>query len=234
MTIGKPVNGKSQGQTGIGQPIKQLGVALAAVAVMAVSGSCLTACGSSQADKSAPETSEATPRARETEAQGEAETLQGQFIDSAVSGLFYQTESQEGFTDHNGYFDYADGETVSFFIGNIALGSAPAADIVTPADIAGSSGGLNAASVNILRLLQTLDFDGDPSNGISITTNTHLAASQLEESDIQVDADSEAFSQNPALLDLIAQVTNLSGLIPSENAVQHFQQSQQQLRLADR
>ena len=232
MTIGKPAYGKSQGSNPFSSPALRQGMAAAAAAAIIICGGLLTACGSSQADKSAPELTEATPRS------STAETRQGQFIDSAVSGLFYRTETQEGFTDHNGYFHYQEGEKVSFFIGSIALGSAPAAGIVTPADIAGSKSGLdsglNDASVNILRLLQTLDFDGDPANGISITTNTHLVASQLEESDIQVNSDADSFAQNPALLNLIGQVTNLSGLVPAENAVQHFRQSQQQLSLADR
>lgn len=186
----------------------------------------LAGCGGGQAEKSAPplEPSQVTPRNIDTP------TLQGRFIDSAVSGLFYRSETTEGFTDHNGYFHYAAGETVSFHIGSIALGSAGGAHIVTPADLSASRGNHDAV-VNVLRLLQTLDEDGDPGNGISITSRTHLVASQFADDAIRVDTDAESFAQNPSLLKLIGEVTNLSGLIPVEPALAHVQQSQQALGL---
>lgn len=197
-----------------------------ACSVVALSTATLIACGSSQAEKSAPpvDPGNAEPRAEEQQT-----TERGQFVDSAVSGLFYETNSGEGFTDHDGYFDYQENEAIGFYIGNIALGFAPAAEILTPTDITGSEDGISDAAINVLRLLQTLDEDGDPSNGISISANTHRVASQIPEGAINVFTDSQEFAQNETLLSLIGQVTNVSGLVATENAVSHFRATQQQL-----
>lgn len=184
-------------------------------------------CGSSEADKSAPPINPEAATPRETAPSPQ----QGQFIDSAVSGLFYETESREGFTDHNGYFDYLPGETVSFFIGNIPLGSATGADVLTPVEITSAQEAQNDATINVLRLLQTLDYDGDPSNGISITTNTHLVASQVATSSIDVSVSADEFENNSELAQFIGQVTNVSALVPKDTALAHFQQSQRRLAL---
>lgn len=194
--------------------------------VLAVSGLMITACGSSEADKSADPIKQSQSENR----PGLEETSRGQFVDSAVSGLFYKTGSQEGFTDHNGYFDYLPEETVSFAIGNIQLGSAEASSIVTPLDLSPSiDDGLNDAAVNILRLLQTLDEDGDPSNGISISESTHIAATRVESGAINVNVDIEAFESNPNLVQFIGQATNVSDLVEYQRAVAHFQETRAQL-----
>ncbi|MDX1696441.1 MAG: hypothetical protein R3208_21930 [Ketobacteraceae bacterium] len=223
MTIGKPAKGSYQGKI-----IGRTAIALITGAAIFTFAGFLASCGSSQADKSAPALDASQTSPRDTEQTH----LRGQFVDSPVSGLFYRTDTREGFTDHNGYFEFAEGEIVSFYIGNIALGGARGSSILTPLDLSEGQD-LSDTAVNILRLLQTLDYDGDPGNGISITTNTHLAASQIADHLIDVTSGSEAFAGNPALLAFISQVTNLSGLIPAENAIQHFQQSSRQWQLAD-
>ena len=223
MSTGTALIRKSRGMT------RQRAIAIVAACLAIFSlGGLLVACGSSQADKSAPalQPDETEPR------QAAIQPSKGQFIDSAVSGLFYQTETLEGFTDHNGQFEYVEGETVAFSIGNIALGSTTGKAIITPIDLT-SGKGLDDTSVNILRLLQTLDYDGDPGNGISIATNTHLAASQLPDSAILINSDIDSFAANTSLLDLISRVTNLAELIPAETAIRHFQQTTQQLQLAE-
>ncbi|MCG8669920.1 MAG: hypothetical protein MI867_10945 [Pseudomonadales bacterium] len=188
----------------------------------------IAACGSSQAEKSA----DPINRAEVENRPGLEEAEQGQFVDSAVAGLFYKTDSMEGFTDHNGYFNYLPDETISFYIGNIALGSATASSIVTPVDISESTDQeINETTVNILRLLQTLDEDGDPSNGISISENTHLAATQINGSDISVTTSSQNFENNAVLIQFIGQVTNVGELVDHDNAVAHFKTTQELLNL---
>ncbi|MCG8317072.1 MAG: hypothetical protein MI976_27960 [Pseudomonadales bacterium] len=175
-------------------------------------------CGSSEAQKSAPELDTEGVENRP------GLTARGQFIDSPVAGLFYRTETLEGFTDHNGYFEYRQGETVSFHIGNIDLGSTDVSAVVTPEDLAEeSSGTLSDTAVNILRLLQTLDEDGDPSNGIAISDSTHVAASQIQENSISVTVSCSEFESNATLMELIGQTTNVANLVDENGAIEHYQ-----------
>jgi len=97
----------------------------------------------------------------------------GVFVDSAVAGVTYTTSSGlSGTTNANGQFSYASGDTASFSIGDVSLGSVSAASILTPVEVMGASGTADQQVINLARLLQTLDSDGDPSNGIEITTST--------------------------------------------------------------
>ena len=109
-------------------------------------------------------------------------TLQGVFIDSPVSGLRYETETHSGYTDENGKFDYEEGETVTFYVGDIKLGTAIATGEVSPIDIASTENAtIETLEVqNIAAFLQTLDLDGDPSNGIVINDEVSDAISLSE------------------------------------------------------
>ncbi|MBI5258421.1 MAG: carboxylesterase family protein [Burkholderiales bacterium] len=94
----------------------------------------------------------------------------GNFVGSAVSGLDYRTNTLSGTTDAAGAYSYLDKETVSFSIGNLALGSATAAEKLNAQTItAGAATAADQAVNNKLILLQTLDADGDLNNGIQIT-----------------------------------------------------------------
>ena len=89
----------------------------------------------------------------------------GVFVDSNVSGLSYTTSSGlSGVTDENGGYRYNEGDTVTFSIGGITIGSCRATPYVTPMSI--FPGNMEAA-INLAQFLQTLDSDGDPSNGIT-------------------------------------------------------------------
>lgn len=96
---------------------------------------------------------------------------EGIFIDSRVQGLTYETASQSGTTDVNGTFAYQNGETVSFFIGStVFLGHGTAKEKMNPIDLVPGAIGVKDATVtNICRFLQSLDVDGVPNNGITIT-----------------------------------------------------------------
>lgn len=94
----------------------------------------------------------------------------GVFVDSPVTGLGYVTESRNGLTDADGVFEYRRDETVSFHIGDLQLGEAPGADIITPLDLVpDAEDHTDDAVTNLAVLLQTLDQDGNASNGITLT-----------------------------------------------------------------
>ncbi len=94
-------------------------------------------------------------------------TLSAQFIDSAVQGLSYdcQSSGKTGVTDSAGTFNYFAGDTCTFKVGTVTLGSAqPSGTILTPRDLSNDP----VIVTNTLRLLQTLDSDGNPDNGITL------------------------------------------------------------------
>ncbi|HGY08680.1 MAG TPA: hypothetical protein ENK37_01300, partial [Oceanithermus profundus] len=121
----------------------------------------------------------------------------GHFVDGPVEGLKYATATQSGKTSANGAFRYKMGETVRFYVGDVLIGEAAGAPEVSPFDLAGieppQTGvqvrrALNAierskaatpfeVAINIAVFLQTLDEDGDPSNGIKIPEAMHTLAS---------------------------------------------------------
>ena len=110
------------------------------------------------------------------------EQLTGQFVDSPVSGLEYETTSGlSGITNDEGEFQYLAGETVSFKIGAFNIGSSAGAGVVSPFSLTAND---ETKAANIARFLQTLDDDGVPGNGITITENTRAEAAKQNPSDI--------------------------------------------------
>jgi hypothetical protein len=107
------------------------------------------------------------------------ETLTGRFLDSAVEGLSYLTETMSGSTNENGEFKYLAGETVVFGLGDLEFPAVTAAHILTPLELAGVTDINNIGVVNMARLLQSLDQDCDPSNGITISGQALLAATGM-------------------------------------------------------
>lgn len=112
----------------------------------------------------------------------------GTFVDSPVMGVQYETATQSGITNSAGEFSYIEGETVTFSLGGIELGTAPADEEVTPLDLLGAedmddaiSKGVADQLVNMLVFLQSLDRDHNPDNGIDLgDLNTTLADEVLD------------------------------------------------------
>lgn len=153
--------------------------------------------------------------------------LEGRFLDAAVSNVRYITlsptgvVSMSGFTAEDGSFFYRDGETVSFYIGDVLLGSSLAKDIVTPVALVEGATSSDALS-NMLRFLQTLDEDSTPSNGIQITDSVHESAA-----DVQVDFDTamSSFEVQSSLTALIGVATNSPTLPNVVDALTHFRET---------
>jgi hypothetical protein len=98
----------------------------------------------------------------------------GVFLDSAVEGLNYRTATQSGVTEAGGIFRYGEGETITFLLGATVIGQTAAKERITPVDlVAGASDETNPQVTNICRLLQSLDRDGMPENGIQIPQQAH-------------------------------------------------------------
>ncbi|MBX2882441.1 MAG: DM13 domain-containing protein [Granulosicoccus sp.] len=113
--------------------------------------------------------------------------LSGVFLDSAVQGLSYTTPTQSGLTSATGAFNYMPGESVTFSLGDLVLPSTVAKPVLTPIDIFADAPEADTSVVNLARLLQTLDVDGNSSNGIVIDARAVASASMIVFSDPEFD-----------------------------------------------
>ncbi|MGB3623994.1 MAG: hypothetical protein WBA20_21820 [Ketobacter sp.] len=145
----------------------------------------------------------------------------GQFLDSAVSGLYYETASFSGFTDEAGGFSYVPGEYVRFYLGSTFLGEALAQAEVTPLDLLDVQDDPDKLQ-NMLRILQTIDSDSDPSNGITITDQTNDYLSQFS---LPLNEPAVMFEASTVVQDMIAAVTNGSGLKDALSSFEHFHET---------
>lgn len=152
-----------------------------------------------------------------TPASSEPET--GVFLDSPVINVGYRTETLNGSTNSSGEYTYLPGETVTFFIGDLEFPGVTAANVITPLELAGSDDVTNPVVVNIIRLLQTLDQDGNPDNGIQITDAAKAVATQVD-----FTLDEAAFAASEAVTTLISSAGQVS-LVDTAQAIQHFQQT---------
>lgn len=152
-------------------------------------------------------------------AEGTASVLTGRFVDSPVSGLQYATASQSGVTDANGSFSYLAGELVTFSIGDINFPATQASATVTPLNVFSTTEIGNTGVVNMTRLLQSLDTDGNPNNGITISSDAGASATGLS-----VDFNSASFDSQ--VINLVANSgSSTTALIDGETALDHFQET---------
>jgi hypothetical protein len=144
----------------------------------------------------------------------------GVFIDSAVEGLQYETATQSGTTNSLGEYDYLAGETVTFSIGGIVLGSTIAGPVVTPLSLVpDATSATNPVVTNIVRLLLSLDSDGDPDNGITISSEVTTAAN-----DLAVDFSVADLSADDGITNLLNNLPTLT-LVSESVAQNHFNQT---------
>ena len=120
----------------------------------------------------------------------------GYFIDAPVKGLTYKsTSGLTGVTDAAGTFKYKKGEKVHFSLGKLDFGEATptAKGLVSPRELAQDE----ASMILMLRTLQALDSDNDPSNGITIPASI-ITALQNIASDVSI----SDLSQDSNILDI--------------------------------
>lgn len=102
----------------------------------------------------------------------DANTTFGIFLDAPVQGLDYAnvsssgTTDTRGITDDKGTFHCNPGDTITFSAGNVTLGSAPCASVITPVDLVPGADTDNPQVQAIASFLQSMDNDGDPDNGV--------------------------------------------------------------------
>ena len=146
--------------------------------------------------------------------------LTGVLVDSPVGGLDYATATRKGKTNAKGEFQYVAGETVTFSLGSIQFPSVLANSTITPLNMANTSDINHQVVSNILVLLQSLDEDGDPTNGITIP----ITAASRATSTVRFDVTPAAFAAHTGVLSLIANSGSVNHLpISAATAKAHFQ-----------
>lgn len=96
-------------------------------------------------------------------------SVTGQFVDSFVANINYTCSSgTSGVTSAAGEFTCLANDTVEFFLGTYSLGSCTVQETITPYDLYPDN---DAAAVNVAQLLQTIDTNADPSDGITVPAN---------------------------------------------------------------
>ncbi|RQW27951.1 hypothetical protein EHS17_07785 [Rhodobacteraceae bacterium CH30] len=105
--------------------------------------------------------------------------LNGVFVDAEVAGLAYRTSSGlSGTTDASGRYRYRLGDSITFSVGGINLGSAEAGDVLTPSHLLAATSPDDPKVVAMVQLLTTLDADGKPENGIEIRASSAQALAE--------------------------------------------------------
>lgn len=95
-----------------------------------------------------------------------------------IRGLKYQTPTLSGVTNEHGEFRYRQGETATFLVGGLVLGSVVAASRVNLAQLVNRVDGKidrlhDPIVTNLARLVQTLDADGTIETGVTIAPIVH-------------------------------------------------------------
>ena len=143
-------------------------------------------------------------------------TATGQFKDANVKGVNYSCGDISGITDENGTFKYHPGEEVEFKIGKLSLGKVKGSKILTPADFDPDKNSSSKLVKNMLVLLQSLDSDGNPGNGIDIneTIRNKINVSEIN------------FSDDKNFTQVVQEINSSIGggltLVSPQKALQHF------------
>jgi hypothetical protein len=134
--------------------------------------------------------------------------------------LKYQTPTLSGLTNARGEFNYSAGETVSFLIGRLVLGTAEGAPRINLSHLAprvvGNIDKLHDPSVtNLARLVQALDADGDPESGICIAPVVHevVASRIIDFEQAFKEGSAEAnFTSDPEVVRLLVALNSTPGV----------------------
>lgn len=148
----------------------------------------------------------------------------GGFYDTIVSGLEYESTSASGVTDDRGLFDIMQGETVTFSLGGVTLGSATASAIMTPLDLVGGGDLDSREIINRVQFLLAMDDDALFENGIQISPALRERAADWS---VNFDLDFAAFESEVAEeLAAASEVNAVAASLPGPEAARmHMEQT---------
>lgn len=130
------------------------------------------------------------------------------FMAGPITGLRYQTPTGSGVTDALGAFEYRLGETVTFLVGGLVLGTCPAAPRVNLAQlvnrVAGNIDKLHDPSVtNLARFVLSLGEAGRIEGGVTIAPSVHDNVPPMPLNFNQAEV---GFDQDPAVAQLMTKL----------------------------
>ena len=145
----------------------------------------------------------------------------GYYLDSAVAGVSYTCGSETGKTDNDGKFTFEKGKGCTFEVAGIPLRQVPADELVDNAKIVENN-------VTVARFLQSIDTDGDLSNGIQITDEVITVLTQaLKNSGIDT-VPKDDTQLTGVVEDVKQQVSKFKGEVKTRaDAEQHLQKTQE-------
>jgi hypothetical protein len=154
---------------------------------------------------------------------GDKKIRTGTFIDSPVENIAYSTDAINGRTDSGGNYSYRKGENIAFSINDLSFGSTSAEKRISPIDLVTDGTIDTAAVINRAILLQSLDLDGDTSNGITIPE----LAFTISGAAINFDQTTEAFSNDGNTLAYVraAKSDATAALVTAATAKAHLAES---------
>ena len=122
-----------------------------------------------------------------------------------ICGLRYKSSSSTGLTDERGEFAYRPGDSVTFSVGRVVLGTVAGARRVNLAQLVNRVDGRidklrDPAVTNLARLVLTLDRDGNIETGITIAAEAHDLVTSPILNFAQPEAD---FASDPVIVDLL-------------------------------
>jgi hypothetical protein len=151
-------------------------------------------------------------------------TLTGQIQGTPISNARFVALDRkgkitlQGFTTQAGKFSYKAGNTVSFFVGDILLGSTAGAARVTTSSLVASAKSADAFS-NLTRFLQAVDSDRNVLNGVQVASTTHTYAKGLK---VNFDAAMKTFEVQAALLKVLSLASGTPTLPQAVDALTNF------------
>jgi len=140
----------------------------------------------------------------------------GHFVDANVNGLTYQTPTQFGTTGDGGQFWYIEGERVALSVGSLPLGDVLGDRRTSPVSLFEGSDLDDDRVLNVARLLQSLDGDGNPAQGAINITAAVIGCLESALAGLPPVGTPEVFFSNDAAVSAVidATVTACAGQVP--------------------
>jgi hypothetical protein len=142
----------------------------------------------------------------------------GTFRDLTVIGLGYQSGTHSGLTDGHGQFTYEGGQSITFNVGGVSLGTVSVPKtLITPVDLMANGTGASNYVLNVVRFLMMLDQDRDASNGIQISAAVTTVAAGWAPVDFDT---SDLPSALSAIIQQASTADNVTHTLPDTAAAQ--------------
>jgi len=125
--------------------IKKVGIGISTIVALTI----LVGCGDSSSDNNSSDNSSSGSNGI------------GHYVDSPVGGVDYLCGNNSGVTDKNGTFKFETNKGCEFKLGNIVLKKVPSDELFDGKTVIENN-------ITIAQVLQSLDDDGNASNGITI------------------------------------------------------------------